>query len=145
MPLWATIDDVRNRWIGDDVPCDAAKIEAWINDAETLIVAEYPDLADRIDDLSLPVERVRLVVARMVSRAFRNPTGTRQRQETTGPFSASLTYAGDSPGDLWLTAEERTLLSGIPGAHRPRAFTIGIAPADGYGQWVAPDVWVPVT
>lgn len=145
--MWATAADVTWRWIGDDAPSDEDRIEAWICDAETLILAEFPDLQDRIDDESLPLDRVRLVVARMVTRAFRNPTGTRQRQETTGPFSGSVTYAGDSPGDLWLTDEERNLLGGLVGARRQRAFTINtIDPTRcGAGWWSGPDLWLPVT
>lgn len=145
MAMWATVDDITRRWIGDDAPCDAAKIDAWITDAEALILAEFPDLQVRIDDESLSLDRVRLVIARMVTRAFRNPTGTRQRQETTGPFSGSVTYAGDTPGDLWLTDEERNLLGGLVGARRQRAFTVNtIDPRYTAGWWSGPDLWLPV-
>lgn len=144
MAVWATIDDVLGRWIGDDAPCDAASLEAWITDAETLILAEYPDIQDRIDDETLSLDRVRLVVARMVTRVFRNPTGTRQHQETTGPFSGSITYGGDDPGGLWLTAEERALLGVLVGSGGQQAFTISTLNLPLPGWWTGPDTWVPV-
>ena len=143
MALWATVDDVLGRWIGDDAPCDAALIEAWIADAETLILAEFPTIQDRLEAGTITLDRLRLVVARMVTRAFRNPTGTRQRQETTGPFTGSITYGGDHPGDLWLTAEERALLGG--GSGTQQAFTISTLNLPATGWWTGPDSWAPIS
>ena len=144
MAMWASVDDVLNRWIGDDAPCDAARVEAWIADAEVLLLAEYPDLVERIAAEATLGDRVRLVIARMVTRAFRNPNGTRQYAETTGPFTTSRTYGGDTPGDLWLTDDERALLGGAGGAQR--AFTINTINTSGYpwGWWSGPDTWVPM-
>jgi hypothetical protein len=140
--MWATVEDVLGRWIGDDAPCDAARIQAWIADAETVILAEFPNIQARIDDETLSLDRVRLVVARMVTRAFRNPTGTRQRQETTGPFTGSVTYSGDNPGDLWLTDEERGLL-GLSGGSQ-QAFTVSTLNLPMPGWWAGPDRWLPL-
>lgn len=129
MGVWASRDDVLGRWVGNDRPTDLDLVDQLVLDAETAIVAVFPSIGDRITDDSLPVERVQLVVARMVTRAIRNPEGVRSRQEGTGPFSGSVTFGGDNPGELWLTDQERDLLS-PNGYGRQQAFTIStIAPA----------------
>ena len=46
----------------------------------------------------------------MVTRVFRNPSGVRQVQETTGTFTGSTTFAGVAPGQLYLEDSERDLL-----------------------------------
>lgn len=126
--MWATANDVLERWIGDDKPTDHELVQRWVDDAETLILSEFPDIQDRIDAGDLPVERVRFVVARMVTRAFRNPNGLRQVNEQAGPFGLSGTFAGSTPGDVMLTPEERALLRAPTKARRPRAFTVDPTP-----------------
>lgn len=128
MGQWASAENVLDRWVGNDRPTDEAVLDQLVLDAETAIVAEFPSIGDRITDETLPVERVQLVVARMVTRAIRNPEGVRSRQEGTGPFSGSVTFGGDNPGELWLTDQERDLLS-ANGRRRQQAFTVStIAP-----------------
>lgn len=127
MAEWAITTDVTGRWIGADVPTDLVLISQLIDDAEMLVVAEFPDMAERVVDDPSMIGRVRMVVARMVIRAMRNPSGVRQMQETTGPFSGSVTFGGDAPGALVLSDEDRDLLAGRAGG-RPRAFTINTTP-----------------
>ena len=90
----------------------------------------------------MDVDRLRLVVVRMVTRALRNPENV--RATATGPFS--VTYAGDAPGGLHLTVEDRAMLGGLDGSPRQRAFTIDTMPAGAMveGYWSAPDTWVPL-
>jgi hypothetical protein len=76
-----------------------------------------PDLLDNVKD----------VVTSMVQRVFRNPEGVRTRQETTGPFSGSVTLGGDQPGELWITADELALIS--PAGSSKGAFTIDMIPS----------------
>lgn len=139
MGQWATVDDVLSRWVGEDQPSDLGLVGWIIEDAETVIAAEFPGIAERIGGGDLPVERIRLVVARMVTRALRNPEGVRTRQEGTGPFTGSVTFGGDNPGDLWLTDDEMGLLR-PSGRHRQRAFTINTisTPEPGPPWWVTP-------
>ena len=114
-PPWATATDVISRWVGETPAPTEAVATTWIGDAETLIRFEYPDLQTRIDDVTVTLDRVVLVVARMVIRALRNPDNVRQQQ--TGPFGT--TYAGDNPGGLYLSDDDRKLLgtsSGPTGA-----------------------------
>ena len=121
---WTTPQDVLDRWVGDGRPTDEALLEKLIGDAEDHLVFEYPDLPDRVLGGDPPVARVQRVVAAMVTRVLRNPKGVRQQQITTGPFQRGETFAGDRPGELTLTDEERALLGYSPGAPGQKAFTI---------------------
>lgn len=130
MANWTTAVEVVAAWIGDDAPTDSAKVDLWIGRAERLLRSRVPGLALRVvaDPATEPdlVENVKDVVTSMVQRVFRNPEGVRTRQETTGPFSGSVTLGGDQPGELWITDDElsRLLLSGT----RSGAFTIDTIP-----------------
>lgn len=128
---WVTPEQVLDRWAGSNKPSDEDLVELWIGDAETLVRSEFPDIDDRLEaDEPALADRVEWVVVRVVTRGLRNPDGVRQQAETTGPRSESLTFVAPRPGDLYLTAQERQMLSGRPGAARPRAFTVStIAPA----------------
>jgi len=64
-------------------------------------------------------------VVAMVTRVFRNPEGIRQTNVTTGPYTNSKTYGGDTPGGLGLTADE---LAKLQGASSSGAFTISLIP-----------------
>lgn len=145
---WTRPFDVTSRWAGDGKPDDQTLLEQLIADAEEIIRFEYPDIADRIDDGEsgiepedpLPIDRVRLVVSRMVTRHLRNPAGVRQVTETTGPFSENRTFAGDLPGQLLLTDEERRMLGYVPGAPKQRAFTVPFG-GDPGGRLGGRDPW----
>lgn len=131
MANWTTAAEVVAAWIGDDAPADLAKVDLWVGRAERLIRARIPGIADRVvaEPVVEPdlVDNVKDVVTSMVQRVFRNPEGVRTRQESTGPFSGSITLGGDQPGELWLTDDEkaRLSLSGSTGG----AFTIDTIPA----------------
>jgi len=130
MANWTTADEVVAAWIGDDAPTDSAKIDLWIGRAERLLRSRVPGLSLRVDaDPAEPdlFANVKDVVTSMVQRVFRNPEGVRTRQETTGPFSGSVTLGGDQPGELWVTDDEmaRLVLSG----GRRGAFTIDMIPS----------------
>lgn len=133
--MWATPADVIDRWVGPGAPTDEDLIQRWIDDAETVLRYEVPDIQERLDDGRLTTKAVVFVVVRMVTRALRNPRGV--RQEGVGPFN--VTYTGDRPGDLWLSDDERAMLEGTP-RRQQRAFTIDPTPKDAYRP-VPPDLW----
>jgi hypothetical protein len=142
---WTTAAEVVAAWIGDDAPTDSAKVDLWIGKAERLLRAKSPDLQSRLDaalDLDL-LSNIQDVVTSMVQRVFRNPEGVRTRQETTGPFSGSVTLGGDQPGELWVTDDELARISGA-GLNRG-AFTIDTIPITSpYSQhyvWPDASVW----
>ena len=143
---WTTAAEVVAAWIGDDAPTDLAKVDLWIGKAERLLRTKAPDLQGRLDialDLDL-LSNIQDVVTSMVQRVFRNPEGVRTRQETTGPFSGSVTLGGDQPGELWVTDDELARISGA-GLNRG-AFTIDTTPVTSpYSpHYVAPDgAWWP--
>ena len=134
---WATPADVTDAWIGDDVPDDAVKVQLWIDKAERELRRRVPDLMARIDaeaalepPLTDLVDTARDVVVAMVTRVFRNPTGTRQKNSTTttGPFSETVTetVGGSSPGTLEPTGDE---LAKLQGRRNTGAYTVSMLPA----------------
>jgi len=139
---WVSAHEVLARWVGEGAPGEAT-VDQWIADAETLIRFEYPDIDVRIADEVLPLDRVQLVVSRVVIRALRNPDNVR----VTNIGAAGVTYAGDRPGGLQLTEDDRAMLGETSGPSRARAFTIDTTPIDSLraGYWAQPDLWVPYT
>lgn len=129
MANWTTAAEVVASWIGDDAPTDFVKVDLWVGRAERLIRSRVPGIVDRLaaDPVEADLlENVKDVVTSMVQRVFRNPEGVRTRQESTGPFSGSITMGGDQPGELWLTDDEKARLT-LSGGSRG-AFTIDTIP-----------------
>jgi len=127
---WTTPAEVTAAWIGGDAPTDAALVGVWVDKAERLLRAKVPTLAARVvaDPVVEPdlLGNVKDVVTAMVQRVFRNPDGIRTRQDSTGPFSGSVTYGGDQPGSLWVTDAELSMIS--PSGSNRGAFTIDTIP-----------------
>lgn len=145
---WTSPDDVTDAWIGDDAPDDDAQIQIWIGKAERQVRAEVPGLQPRLDaeaDLVPPVtdllEATIDVVVAMVTRVFRNPDGRRSVNSTTGPFTDTVTFGGDTPGELTLTAKELAKLEGEQ--TEGVAFTVDMIPVTSYfsSHYVAPTTW----
>jgi hypothetical protein len=107
---WTTPQDIQDRWVGNDVPTDTELVQALINDAEAVILSEFPKIQDRIDDEELSLSVVVLVVSRMVSRLLRNPENLTYWQQQTGPFGQARNF-GAGNADIWLSDQELTLLS----------------------------------
>lgn len=125
--MWATVPDVQARWLSGDLPATTAQVQTLIDDAEDVVLTEYPSTPDRIADGTLRQATVVRVVARMVLRVLKNPEGLRTVQESTGTFTGSHTYAGDKPGEVYLTDDDRRDLEGRKS--RGAAFTISTLPA----------------
>ena len=127
---WTTPAEVTAAWIGGDAPTDAALVGVWVDKAERLLRAKVPTLAGRVvaDPVVEPdlLGNVKDVVTAMVQRVFRNPDGIRTRQDSTGPFSGSVTYGGDQPGSLWVTDAELSMIS--PAGSNRGAFSIDTIP-----------------
>lgn len=121
---WATPDNIRERWLAGPLPQDDAQLETLIADAEDTILAEYPDVSERLAEGALSPERLQRVVVRMAHRVLRNPEGYRQVTQGTGPFTGSATFGGDNPGELYLTDADRKDLGARTAIRRGRAFTI---------------------
>lgn len=146
---WTTPDDVIDAWIGDDVPDDVVKLQIWLDKAEREIRRRVPDIQERIDAEAAEVpprtdllESAKDVVVAMVTRIFRNPTGTRQKNSTvtTGPFSETIseTVGGNSPGVLEPTADELAKLQGL---RATGAFTVSMIPTDSTFSGTRDPLW----
>lgn len=133
---WTSATDVIDGWVGDNAPTDAEKVDVWIGRAERLIRRSVPDLQVRLDAEAEKVptstdllDTVKDVVSEMVTEVFLNPERKRSSQVTTGPFTESTTFGGDSPGRLILTSEQLAQLQGVSGASG-KAFSIDTSAGD---------------
>ena len=133
--MWATVDDIKDRYIGGDLPATDGEIQVLIDDAEDIIRREVPNIEDLTDSGEIPENRVRRIVAKMVIRVLRNPDGYRSTNLTSGPFSQGYTWAGDNPGELTLTDEDKDDL--LPGTGGQRAYSVDMMPdsAGSEGPW----------
>lgn len=128
---WALPDDVTAAWIGDNAPTDLSQIALWIGRAERKLRVALPGLKGRY--FAVPVvepdlkDNVRDVIVAMVTRVYRNPSGIRQVQETTGPFATSQTFSGANPGELTVTDDELDML--LPPGNVKGAFSIDLIPS----------------
>jgi hypothetical protein len=127
---WTLASEVIAAWVGIDAPDDLAKVDVWIGKAERHLKSKVPGLQARLDVTPVVepdlLDNIKDVVTAMVQRVFRNPEGVRQRQEGTGPFTGSVTYGGDQPGALSVTADELALIS--PSGSNRGAFTVDTIP-----------------
>ena len=124
---WTAASEVVAAWIGDDAPTDLALVDRWVGRAERLVRSKVPGIQARIDAAETDLlDNVKDVVTSMVQRVFRNPEGVRTRQESTGPFTGSVTLGGDQPGELWLTDDEMSRIA--PAGSRSGAFTVDTIP-----------------
>lgn len=132
---WATPLDIQNRWVGSGAPTDEALVQALIDDAEAVILAEYPKIQDRITAALLPVSTVVMVVSRMVTRMLRNPEGLTYWQQNTGPFGQGKNY-GSGNADIWMSADEIKLLAP---KRKGKAYELDLGPyATGGLSWYLP-------
>jgi hypothetical protein len=123
---YASAEDVLSRWIGPNKPDDDDLVENYLEDAETIIRFENPDLDQRIVDETNLRSLVNLVERRMVTRALKNPELLRQVAEGTGPFTESKTYGTETLAGLELTDGDRVFLARPGAGGEQKAFTIDL-------------------
>lgn len=141
---WTTFEDVTDRWVGAGIPTDQALVNALIADAEAVILSEFPRIQARIDDQSLALAVVKMVVVRMVSRVLRNPENLTYWQMNTGPFGQGKNYGTNGNTDIWLSGEEEQMLAP---KKRGKAFEVDLAPnaTSGLGYIVVEGVTIRLT
>lgn len=128
---WTTTDDVIDSWVGEGAPADTALVQIWIDRSERFLKSKISDLDSRITSAETDLlEKTQDVVCNMVHRVFRNPSGVRSSQMTTGPFTETVTYSGDKPGALYATEEE--LASLTYAGNMGQAYTVDMIPTTSF-------------
>lgn len=125
---WTTTTQVIGSWVGEGAPTDTGLVQIWIDRSERHLKSKVFDLETRIDvddEIDL-IEKTQDVVSNMVHRIFRNPSGVRTSQTTTGPFTEMVTFSGDQPGALYATDEEVASLTFA--GNNARAYTVDMIP-----------------
>lgn len=138
---WTQPSDIRDRWIGDlPLGVEEQYLLTAIEDVEDQFIILVPDLVDEFG-ASIPLTRVKRVVARVVIRHLRNPDGYRSLSEATGPVTASVTYSGDDPGALSVLTEDIEILQGRGAAKG--AWSCSMIPDRSFEAMrrTQPDVW----
>lgn len=115
--MYAEVGDVED-YHGPIADADVARVERLIAQAEAQVAQRVPDLTDRITAGRTSVVLVTQVIAEMVVAVLRNPDGVRQRSETVGPYTRSMTLGSSQTagvvdadlGVLSLTRRQRRLL-----------------------------------
>lgn len=103
------VSDIAARW-RTLTTAENDKAAALLDDAWALVKLKVPDIEDRIDDESLDVGIVRMVVSAMVLRVLKNPDG--KQQESLDDYS--YTMGGGASGVMYITADEVDMLEPQP-------------------------------
>lgn len=104
---------------------EEAALTYWLGRAKRTILAavKAPVLLQRISEGLVDADAAKDIQIDLVIGKLGNPGGIRTVQESNGPSSGLVTYGGDTPGQLTLTAEHRRML-GITSASRREAKTV---------------------
>jgi hypothetical protein len=123
---WATESELNSADLeGVTHGLEAEQLTYWLGRAKRAILAKapLPVLSARVSGGLVDGEAPKDVQIDLVLGKLGNPGGIRTVQESNGPSSGSVTYGGDSPGQLTLTAHHREML-GITSASRRAARTV---------------------
>lgn len=129
--MFATVEDVKSRWLtgsaAGPIPATDAQLAQLIADAEDIIETEYPQIEQDVLAGRVRKASVVRVVARMIIYRLQTAGYVRTATENQGPFSGSTTFAGDNPGELYLTEDDKRTLGGRRA--KGKAFTVSTIPA----------------
>lgn len=111
---FATQDDIEALWRPLDAS-ESGQVESLLRLASAMVRGRFPDLETRLYRSQIDSQLVADIVASMVVRAMRNPTGI--KQETIGPVSYTVD-ARVASGYLFIDDAEAALLApaALPGA-----------------------------
>lgn len=121
--------DVLARWVASTPPPDDGVVTQYLADAEELLAVEFPLLQSRAREDPVFARRAKLAICRMVLRTLSNPDNVRSIQDTTGPFSGSVTYGSETLGGLEVTDAERAILDPARTRRKRRQHVFSIGPA----------------
>lgn len=114
--MFVTYQDIVNRWNGQgdtlSFPIAQVVAETYIEDAEALILKEFPNLQERVTNGELNPVLIKQVVARMINSYITNGNGLSQHSKTVGPYTDSKSYSTKtSRAYLEMTEQDREVLS----------------------------------
>lgn len=129
MAEYATVADLKKHWVGIPEELTDEEIGQSLDEAELIVLAEYPDVPAWIASERLSPDVVKLVLNRMVRRALRPTNEAAEQLESlsrgAGPFTSTLNFRGPvEDGELYLKKSERRLLTGVASKSSGEAFTI---------------------
>jgi hypothetical protein len=129
MAEYATAADLKKHWAGIPAEISDEEIEQSLDEAELIVLAEYPDVPAWIASGRLSPDVVKLVLNRMARRALRPVNETAEQLESlsrgAGPFTSTLNFRGPvEDGELYMKKSERRLITGAASKSSGEAFTI---------------------
>lgn len=122
MGQFANTSDIATRWQGYVQSQHQQPAQAYIEEAEAIILQQYPNLQSRINK-GFPKVIVTGVVVDMVKRVLQNPEGF--RSEDDGDYSYDFgagSNAASTAGTLVLSVGDKAKLNA---GYGPKAVTIG--------------------
>ena len=129
MAEYVTLADFKKHWA--KLPADLTddEITQSLDEAEVIVLAEYPLVPDWIASGRLKPDVVKLVLNRMVRRALRPTNEAAEQLESlsrgAGPFTSTLNFRGPvEDGELYMKKSERRLITGAASTSSGEAFTI---------------------
>lgn len=88
MAKYATVEDVATRLGRDLLPGEQDRVQALLDDAETILRTRVPNLDEEVEAGRIARDVARLVLVSMVLRVVRNPAG--YRSESAGDYSYTV-------------------------------------------------------
>lgn len=121
---WANAQDVTSADVGGvTAGLSDDRVLYWLERAKRAVLVAVPDLEARVLSGRVAVESPGDVQVDLVLSKIGNPGGIRTIQESNGPTSGSVTYGGDTPGEMALTVAQLKALGGGAAVNR-RAGTV---------------------
>lgn len=137
---YASITDVSTR-LGRPIVDDAevAQVTAWLEDVEALILARFPTLEAAVALGRPSAATVAMIEANAVIRKIKNPDG----KVAEGIDDYNYRYNEQSrKGEIFLTDDEWAVL--LPDQSSGAWTITPFGSSRRRGEWVHPDVWVPL-
>lgn len=127
MSTYVTVDDVRARWDGDATDL---RIQAYLDDAETILADKIKDLSARVTAGTTTVGMLRIVLTRVVTRMLDNPRGF--KGEHAGEVGYYFGTDQGVAGQIGFTTADLTDL-GLDFSYQPRSIRLAVPQ-----QWCGP-------
>lgn len=115
--------DIQNRYEGDLDRFSGIYVQTQITDAVEFIDTLYPVVQSRLDSGKLTESAYKRVVADVVLRVLRNPSGYKGESDGSYSYDQSAVVAS---GNLWLTHKNIEVLTGPVSSAAPGTMRLGV-------------------